>query len=108
MARIGGWWPRSNNPEIDLTAVDRARTSVPFVGTIKWRRDEPVSAGEVTTLASAATAVPGVDIGTPLVAVCPGGAEPGTTRLARTWTDHDLIEAWRNEVGPNPAVPGPG
>ena len=90
---VGGWWPRSNTPEIDLVGADRrpART-VSFVGTVKWH-DDPVDAREIDALAHDAAAVPGVGVGTPLVAVCPGGAVPDS-RLATVWTADDLVDAW--------------
>ncbi|MBI4944102.1 MAG: ATP-binding protein [Actinobacteria bacterium] len=92
--RVGGWWPRSNTPEIDLVGADaRPAGAVGFVGLVKWRSEGPVSAAEVGHLATTATAVPGVGAGTPLVAVCPAGSVPGTA-LARTWTADDLLAAW--------------
>ncbi|MFN8075203.1 MAG: ATP-binding protein [Kineosporiaceae bacterium] len=95
VARVGGWWPRSNTPEIDLVGADAepART-LDFVGTVKWRPDEPVTAAEVARLATDALAVPGVAVTTELVAVCPAGAQPDIG-LAQTWTVEDLLHAWR-------------
>ena len=89
--RIGGWWPRSNNPEIDLVGADAAPANkIAFVGTIKWRPDTPITADEVGMLARGALHVPGVDAGTPLVAVCPAGSN-GDSRLQQVWTAEDLI-----------------
>jgi len=94
VARVGGWWPRTNVPEIDLTAVDRARSTLELVGTVKWRRDAPLTADEVVALASSATAVPGAGLTTPLVAVCPAGVADGVAGLAQSWTADDLLGAW--------------
>lgn len=91
--RIGGWWPRSNRPEIDLVGTTGAPGPVRFVGTVKWRDASPVRADEVEALAADAIAVPGATAQTPLVAVCPGGATPGLP-LAATWTAADLLAAW--------------
>lgn len=90
---VGGWWPRSNQPEIDLVGTAGAPGPVRLVGTVKWRAGGPLRAAECDVLAADATAVPGVSVATPLVAVCPGGAEPGLP-LAATWTAGDLLAAW--------------
>jgi hypothetical protein len=92
--QVGGWWPRSNSVEIDLVGTDaRPGKEVGFVGSIKWHRRKPLTRGEVSELAHAAAVVPGVGAGTPLVAVCPAGAEPDS-RLLRVWTADDLLSAW--------------
>lgn len=93
VARVGGWWPRTNTPEIDLVGADAAPAAqVSFVGTIKWRADGPITPAEVGRLATDALAVPGVGVGTQLVAVCPGGSS--AAGLAATWTAEDLLAAW--------------
>lgn len=94
VSRVGGWWPRSNTPEIDLIGADGAPANkVSFAGTIKWRRTSRLTSSEVSELAASAVSVPGVDIGTSLVAVCPAGAST-RARLAQLWTAHDLLSAW--------------
>lgn len=41
---VGGWWPRTNTPEIDLVGADaRPANRIAFVGTTKWRTNRPVS-----------------------------------------------------------------
>lgn len=94
VSRVGGWWPRTNVPEIDLVGGDgQPADVVSFVGTVKWRPTRPVTAGEVTALAADAVAVPGVTPATALVAVCPAGAGPDP-RLRAVWTAEDLLDAW--------------
>ena len=89
--RIGGWWPRTNTPEIDLVAgTGMPATELAFIGSIKWRSG-PMTAADVDALAAAAPAVPGYRAGVPLVTVCPGGADDA--RLARAWTADDLLAA---------------
>lgn len=91
---VGGWWPRNNTPELDLVGADqRPARRIGFVGTIKWRTAQPIGRRDVDRLAQDATAVPGVDVGTPLVGVCPAGAVDD--RLAAVWTADDLLAAWR-------------
>ncbi|MGW6128977.1 ATP-binding protein [Cellulomonas sp. NPDC055163] len=93
VAKVGGWWRRNNTPEIDLVGATR-RHDVRFAGSIKWR-GSPLTARDVTALSTDATSIPGVGAGTPLVAVCPGGADPGARRdLAQVWDACDLLAAW--------------
>lgn len=93
-AEIGGWWPRSNTPEIDLVAGDaRPARHVAFAGTIKWRASRKVTTAEIDDLAASAVSVPGVGAGTPLVAVCPAGAV-ADARLAQAWRADDMLVAW--------------
>lgn len=89
---IGGWWPRTNHPEIDLVAADkRPAKQIAFVGTIKWRRNRPIRPEEMNALAADATAVPGATPKTALVAVCPAG---GGAEADAAWTADDLMKAW--------------
>ncbi|MBF0688662.1 MAG: ATP-binding protein [Cellulomonas sp.] len=91
---VGGWWPRTNTPEIDLVGTDgRPARHVAFVGTTKWRTTRPVTRAEVVRLATDAQVVPGVDPGTPLVAVCPAGVEKDAP-VAASWTADDLLATW--------------
>lgn len=92
--QVGGWWPRSNSPEIDLVGTDaRPAQEVTFVGTIKWRNSATLGGADIDALASAARAVPGVDDRTPLVAVS-GRRRTTSSRLRQCWTAQDLIHAW--------------
>ena len=92
--RLGGWWPRNNTPEVDLVGADRSPASaVSFVGMIKWRSKGSVTKAEVDALAADATAVPGVTVSTPLVAVCASG-RVRDRRITQSWTAADLLNAW--------------
>ncbi|MFJ2754783.1 DUF234 domain-containing protein [Nocardioides sp. NPDC087217] len=92
---VGGWWPRSNNPEIDLVGADtRPANQIAFVGTVKWRTDKPLSERDRHQLARDSTAVPGADPRTDMVGVCPAGAEPEAA-FTKVWTADDLLDAWR-------------
>lgn len=93
VAEIGGWWPRNNTPEVDLIGADRRPAgAIGFAGTIKWRGDAALTAREVAALAVDAVHVPGVTAATPLVAVCPAGAED--SRIAQCWDAEALLAAW--------------
>ncbi|MFC8801218.1 ATP-binding protein [Streptomyces griseoincarnatus] len=90
---VGGWWPRTNRPEIDLVGADtRPASVISFVGTVKWRRDKPITAADIRALAGDATSVPGCGPGTGLVAVCPAGAD--SSGADAVWTADDLLTAW--------------
>lgn len=90
---VGGWWPRTNRPEIDLVGADaRPASSISFVGTVKWRQNKPVTTAEIKALAQDTAAVPGCGPGTRLVAVCPAGAAGSGADAA--WTSTDLLAAW--------------
>lgn len=95
VAQIGGWWPRSNTPEIDLVGADRAPAGrVEFVGTIKWREGGAVTAAEVDALAADALHVPGVSASTSIVTVS-GSRRTRDRRVRHSWTAADLLEAWK-------------
>jgi len=70
--RVGAWWDRSNEHDIDVVGAARD-TSVPLLGSIKWRTEKPVTAGEVAALANGRALVPGAAAARLLV-VCPAGA----------------------------------
>ncbi|MDR0990691.1 MAG: AAA family ATPase [Propionibacteriaceae bacterium] len=91
---IGGWWPRTNTPEIDLVAADaRPASTINFIGTIKWRPTHPVTVAEIQHLTLDASSIPHLNQVPPTVAVCPAGAEADTGAQA-VWTADDLLAAW--------------
>jgi hypothetical protein len=55
-------------------------------------QDRGLTATEAAQLAAVAVAVPGADVATPLVGVCPAGSR--TPRLDPVWTAADLLTAW--------------
>ena len=68
---VGGYWTRTNVPEVDLVGADRspiART-IAYVGSIKWHDRGDAGAADVAALAADARAIPGVTDHTPLVLV---------------------------------------
>ena len=90
---VSGWWPRSNNPEVDLVGVDRLEqpTRVAFVGSIKWRERDPFGTNDLAALERDAEFVPGVTDATPRIAVSRSGVSvSGVTPFA----PDDLLQAW--------------
>jgi len=90
---VGGWWPRTNIPEIDIVGADgRPAHNISFVGTIKWRERAAITDHDVAALAKAAVSVPGVTPLTPLVGI---SAHKSTAKgLTQSWSADDLLAAW--------------
>ena len=93
VAHVSGWWPRSNNPEVDLVGVDRMDhpTRVAFVGSIKWRESEPFGASDFANLQRDAAVVPGVDPNTRRIVVSRSGSN---LKDVDVFTPHSLLRAW--------------
>lgn len=92
---VGGYWTRTNDPEIDLVGADRAPVAkrVTFVGSVKWLENAPFDAHDLGQLLRHRSRMPGADETTPLVAVSrSGGSFEGLTVL----TPEDLLAAWRD------------
>ncbi len=80
---VGGYWTRSNVPEIDIIEADRdpiARV-ITFSGSIKWLETEVFSHGDLSALAAATVQVPSANANMPHFAVSRNGLSPhsGTT-----------------------------
>jgi AAA+ ATPase superfamily predicted ATPase len=91
---VGGWWPRTNNPEVDLVAADRPAPArqLSFAGSIKWHDRAAFGSRELGVLARDAFAVPGCDQDTPLVGVSRCGFD--TDGLAAAYGPEQLLAAW--------------
>ncbi len=94
---VGGYWNRSSTIEVDLVGGDRvpcART-VSFVGSIKWRDDQPFDRGDAAALAAQRPDVPGTDAATTLVGVSRRGfaAKSG---LDVALTPEDVLAVYRS------------
>jgi len=93
---VGGWWPRNNNPEIDLVAAHKSPAkAISFVGSIKWRNKRIISTADIHDLATSAMRVPGANALTPLVVVCPT-TKSRDPRIAKSWNAKDLLDAWKS------------
>lgn len=90
---VGGWWRRDNSVEVDLVGGDAASpTTVGFVGSVKWRDQEPFVAGDVAVLARSRAQVPGAEHAR-LVGVSRSGFERDL-KLDAQFTPEDLLGAW--------------
>jgi AAA+ ATPase superfamily predicted ATPase len=93
VVRVGGWWNRKNNPEVDIVATRDAKgRNITAVGTVKWRENTPITRNDVATLHNARTIVPGATDAL-LLGVCPAGAQPNAG-LDLKLSAHQLLTAW--------------
>ncbi|MFG1817379.1 DUF234 domain-containing protein [Kribbella sp. NPDC049174] len=90
---IGGYWTRTNDPEIDLVGADRAPIAkkITFVGSIKWLENKSFDARDLARLIRHRAQLPGADDATPLIAVSRSGC---TAEGIEHLTPQDLISAW--------------
>lgn len=100
--KVGGYWTRTSDPQVDLVAMDDRETSVAFVGSIKWRADQPFGKADVDVLRAAALhhprgGVPGAGAKTLVVGVSRSGFA-AVDELARTFGPADLLDAWRESA----------
>jgi AAA+ ATPase superfamily predicted ATPase len=92
LERVGAWWDRTGQHEYDIAAATRSG-AVAWLGTVKWRLNKPVSAGEIAALAAGRTTVPAA-ANARLLAVCPAGAAKGSGADV-TLDAVDIVAAWR-------------
>lgn len=90
---VGGYWTRTNNPEIDLVVADRAPIAkhVLALGSIKWLENAPFDSHDLGALHAHRTQLPGAAADAPLIAVARSGcAVGGVVHLG----PEDLIAAY--------------
>jgi hypothetical protein len=90
---IGGYWTRTNDPEIDIVGADRAPIAkkISAVGSIKWLENKPFDHRDLSRLIVHRSQLPGADDTTPLLVVARSGCiTDGVTHLS----PNDLITAW--------------
>jgi AAA+ ATPase superfamily predicted ATPase len=89
---VGGYWTRTNDPEIDLVGADRAPIAkkVTMVGSIKWLENKPFDGRDLARLVIHRSQLPGADDSTPLLAVSRTGA---VTSDITVLTPDDLLTA---------------
>lgn len=92
---IGGYWTRTNDPEIDIVGADREPIAkrVTMVGSIKWKDARPFDTHDLARLMIHRSRLPGADEQTPLLAVTRAATTvPGVVVLDAD----DLIAVWRS------------
>ena len=89
---FGGYWTRTNHPEVDLIGADKAPVAgrIHVVGSIKWLEDAPFDRHDLAALAGQREEVPGANSGTPLLAVSRSGCTADIPHLG----PEQLLAAW--------------
>jgi hypothetical protein len=93
---VGGYWTRTNDPEIDLVGADRSPIAkkITMAGSIKWLDNKPFDARDLARLVVHRSQLPGADDTTPLLAVSRTGTSvTGATVI----TPDDLLAAWETD-----------
>ncbi len=91
---VGGYWTRTNDPEIDIVAADRGPIAkrITAVGSVKWLENRPFDAHDLAKLIVHRSQLPGADDATPLLAVSRSGA---TVDGVQVVGPEELLTAWR-------------
>ncbi|WP_433356503.1 ATP-binding protein [Micromonospora saelicesensis] len=94
-ATIGGYWTRTNDPEIDIVGADRGPVarSISFVGSVKWQESRPFDAHDLGRLLLHRSRLPGADESVPVVAVSRSGTAVDGIHVLSA---EDLLTAYRN------------
>jgi hypothetical protein len=93
---VGAWWNRTSRVAFVLVggdALPQART-IAFVGSIKWRDEQPFRRSDAAALAAARAAVPGADGDTLLLGVSRAGFDADAALDVRL-TPEELLAAYR-------------
>jgi uncharacterized protein len=77
---IGGYWNRNNSIEVDLVGGDKrpAAARIDFIGSVKWRDEQPFDNRDLAALAAKLPAVPGASTSTKLLGVSRQGFKRGS------------------------------
>jgi AAA+ ATPase superfamily predicted ATPase len=91
---VGGYWTRTNDPEVDIVAADRGPVAkrITAVGSIKWLERKRFDDRDLARLIVHRSQVPGADHSTPLIAVARVGVAVDGVRAI---LPEQLVEAWR-------------
>ena len=90
---VGGYWTRTNDPEIDIVGADREPVAkrITMVGSIKWLERRPFDARDLSRLIRHREQLPGADDSTALVAVSRAGT---SVEGVRGFEPAELIGSW--------------
>ena len=90
---IGGYWTRTNDPEIDLVGADRQPIAkrITLVGSIKWLERDKFDSRDLARLMLHRAQLPGADESTPVFAVSRNGSSVDGIRAVGPDT---LLTAW--------------
>lgn len=91
---VGGYWTRTNDPEIDLVLADREPVAerIEGVGSIKWLEDRPFDSRDLAALVTHRAQLPGAGPETPLFIVSRSGCTVGGVHVLGP---DALLDGWR-------------
>lgn len=94
---VGGYWTRSNHPEIDIVLADRApiAKTILGVGSIKWLEQAPFDSNDLNELILQKSQLPGAKKDTPLLIVSRSGCLVPAMPGMRVLSPEDLLNAWK-------------
>lgn len=95
---VGGYWTRTNDPEIDIVIADRqpVAKAILGVGSIKWLEQTPFGRRDLAQLIVHRSQLPGATDDTPLIVVARSGCDvDGVTAFG----PDELLNAWRAGTG---------
>ena len=95
---VGGYWTRTNDPEIDIVIADRqpVAKAILGVGSIKWLERTPFDRHDLAQLIVHRSQLPGATDDTPLIVVARSGCDvDGVTAFG----PDELLNAWRAQSG---------
>ncbi|MBC6461834.1 ATP-binding protein, partial [Actinomadura sp. HBU206391] len=92
---VGGYWTRTNDPEIDIVGADRAPIAkkITCLGSIKWLENRAFDGHDLARLIVHRAKMPGAGESTPLLAVARSGVTAGGVQALGP---DELLTAWRN------------
>lgn len=96
---VGAYWTRDNRVEVDLVGgADTGHADpVEFIGSIKWRENEPFDRADLAALIAGRQNVPGAGDSSILVGVSRSGYS--TADLDVELGPTDIVDAWRGVRG---------
>lgn len=92
---VGGWWPRTFNPEVDLVGADRAPVAreIFYTGSIKWLAGQ-FDQHDFAALTRDSAAVPGVSPGATGLVVVSRSGTTGDFGADVVWTPSNVLATW--------------
>jgi hypothetical protein len=77
---VGAYWKRNNSIEVDLIGGDKHPTAehIDFIGSIKWRDEQPFDRRDSAALAAKLLSIPGANTSTKLLGVSHQGFKRGS------------------------------
>ena len=94
---IGGYWVRTNTPEIDIVTADKGSVAraIYAVGSIKGKATSPFDGHDLGDLIAHRGQLPGATVTTPLIVVTRSGSTASPVPQLRIIEPGELLNAWK-------------